>query len=146
MSLLNSKPSNGKTIWGEGRWWGRACIYRCHLSSQADGSRGGGEVLPLEKSVTIARIFVSLTSKLTRGMQGLVRHEILSTSLIIQVPWFLRLGVGVDLSQHQLSVLQPCPGFCPSQRLKQPGPDHLYPLSYHLLKPDCFLIQILFCP
>lgn len=79
-------------------------------------------------------------------MQGLVRHEILSTSLIIQVPWFLRLGVGVDLSQHQLSVLQPCPGFCPSQRLKQPGPDHLYPLSYHLLKPDCFLIQILFCP
>lgn len=111
-----------------------------------EGSRGGGEVLALEKSVTIARIFVSLTSKLTRGMQGLVRHEILSTSLIIQVPWFLRLGVGVDLSQHQLSVLQPCPGFCPSQRLKQPGPDHLYPLSYHLLKPDCFLIQILFCP
>ena len=39
-------------------------------------------------------------------MQGLVRHEILSTSLIIQVPWFLRLGVGVDLNHHQLSVLQ----------------------------------------
>ena len=108
LSLLNSKPSNGKTIseTGEGRWWGRACIYRCHLPSQAEGSRGGGEVLPLEKSVTVTRIFVSLTSKLTRGMQGLVRHEILSISLIIQVPWFLRLGVGVDLNQHQLSVLQ----------------------------------------
>lgn len=39
-------------------------------------------------------------------MQGLVRHEILSTSLVIQVPWFLRLGVGVDLNHHQLSVLQ----------------------------------------
>ena len=39
-------------------------------------------------------------------MQGLVRHEILPTSLIIQVPWFLRLGVGMELSQHQLSVLQ----------------------------------------
>ena len=106
LSLLNSKPSNGKTIWGEGRWWGRACIYRCHLPSQAEGSRGGGKVLPLEKSVTVTRIFVSLTSKLTRGMQGLVRHEILSISLIIQVPWFLCLGVGVDLNQHQLSVLQ----------------------------------------
>ena len=106
LSLLNSKPSNGKTIWGEGRWWGRACIYRCHLPSQAEGSRGGGKVLPLKKSVTVTRIFVSLTSKLTRGMQGLVRHEILSISLIIQVPWFLCLGVGVDLNQHQLSVLQ----------------------------------------
>lgn len=65
-----------------------------------------GEVLPLEKSVTVATIFLSQTSKLTRGMQGLVRHEILSTSLIIQVPWFLHLGVGADLNQHQLSVLQ----------------------------------------
>lgn len=65
-----------------------------------------GEVLPLEKSVTVATIFLSQTSKLTRGMQGLVRHEILSTSVIIQVPWFLRLGVGADLNQHQLSVLQ----------------------------------------
>lgn len=100
LSLLNSKPSNGKTISEtecEGRWWGRACIYRCHLSCQAEGE-WRGEVLPLEKSVTVATIFLSQTSKLTRGMQGLVRHEILSTSLIIQVPWFLRPNISISIS------------------------------------------------
>ena len=41
LSLFNSKPSNGKTMSETG--WGRACIYRCHLCCQAEGSRGEGK-------------------------------------------------------------------------------------------------------
>ena len=67
------------------------------------GVRGSSSIGDISHS---HKIFVSQTSKLTRGMQGLVRHEILPTSLIIQVPWFLRLGVEMELNQHQLSVLQ----------------------------------------